>query len=108
MTRPALDASVPANISGHFETLKNLCLYGWFVYSFYTAADTLTYSAIEMALRFRFKADDPDGHLRLKELLERAVTSGLIPPVRSRDRDAAQRADGRRRDHRHRSDRAQG
>ena len=37
-----LKSSVPEDIQGYFETVKNVFLYGWFVYPFYAIATFLS------------------------------------------------------------------
>lgn len=48
-----LAEEVPEAIREHFNTGKNLLLYGWFVYRFIPVAELHAYSTVEMALRER-------------------------------------------------------
>lgn len=48
-----LAEAVPEAIREHFNTGKNLLLYGWFVYRFIPVAELHAYSTVEMALRER-------------------------------------------------------
>lgn len=85
----ALNERVPEDVRSYFETVKNTCLYGWFVYPFFTVSVFLSYTAIEMALRKTFEVDDPKRKWRFKQLLERAIEGRLIsedgfPSVRER------------------------
>lgn len=75
----SLKEQVPEDVRSYFETVKNVSLYGWFVYPFFTVSVFLSFTAIEMALRKKFGEDDP--HRRwwgLKQLLEEAKHRGLI------------------------------
>jgi len=74
----ALREQVPEDIRSYFETVKNICLYGWFVYSFFTVSTFLSYIAIEMSLRRRFQNDDPDRKWPFKRLLQEARDRCLI------------------------------
>lgn len=74
----SLKESVPEDVQSYFETIKNVCLYGWFVYPFFTVSEFLSYTAIEMALRKRFDKDDPCKRWGLKRLLQEAKNQGLI------------------------------
>jgi hypothetical protein len=49
-----LNEVVPTDIATHFETAKNLYLYGWFVYRFYPVAEQQALASLEFALRERF------------------------------------------------------
>lgn len=73
-----LNASVPEDIRGYLETVKNVFVYGWFVYPFYAVAAFLSDTAVEMALRRRFQAEDPRGKWPLTSLLSRARAQRLI------------------------------
>lgn len=85
----ALNERVPEQVRSYFETVKNTCLYGWFVYPFFTVSVFLSYTAIEMALRKALEDDDPKRKWPFKRLLERAMERHLIsedgfPSVRER------------------------
>lgn len=82
-----LNAKVPAAIVEHFETAKNLLLYGWFVYRFIPVAELHAYGSVEMALRERAKREglairvDRRGRERpllLQELIRLAVNSSWL------------------------------
>jgi len=73
-----LNNEVPSAIRSYIETIKNVYLYGWFVYPFFTLACFLAYTAIEMGLREKFKNDDPNRKWPLKRLLQEARTRQLI------------------------------
>jgi len=73
-----LKDTIPPDIRSYMETIKNVYLYGWFVYPFFTLAGFLSYTAIEMGLREKFRHDDPMRKWPLKRLLEEAKTRRLI------------------------------
>lgn len=73
-----LKSTVPEDIQGYFETVKNVFLYGWFVYPFYAIATFLSDTAVEMALRRRFQREDPRGKWSLRKLLKEACVRRLI------------------------------
>lgn len=52
--------AVPAEVRQLFETAKNLSLYSWFVYRFHQPSELISFSALEMALRIRFKRENPE------------------------------------------------
>jgi hypothetical protein len=53
LTQITLHTGVPVNVRQLFETAKNVSLYSWFVYRFHQVAESVAYSALEMALRER-------------------------------------------------------
>lgn len=55
-----LNDVVPLDVRQLFETAKNLSLYSWFVYRFHQVAELIGYSALEMALKERFKQETPN------------------------------------------------
>jgi hypothetical protein len=73
-----LDQAVPDDVRSYFETAKNVCLYGWFVYGFFAVAEFLSYTAIEFALRSRLYPSATRKVPGLKRLLVQAVAEGLI------------------------------
>lgn len=46
--------NVPREIAIQFETTKNLYLYGWFIYRFYTVSEHHALACLEIALRRRY------------------------------------------------------
>jgi hypothetical protein len=91
-----LNASVPEDISVHFETAKNLYLYAWFVYRFYPVAEQQAFATLEFALRVRqpdfvaqYKGKHRHGHEPgLGALLKRAINDELIRNDRFPQREA--------------------
>jgi len=73
-----LGQTVPDDIRSYFETIKNIFLYGWFVYSFYTVAMFLSFIVIEMALREKFRKDDPERKWPFQKLIKEAKSKGFI------------------------------
>lgn len=87
-----LHEGVPLEVWAHFETVRNLLLYSWFVYRFIPVAEQHAYSAIELALKIRLgflpwqaprqKDDAPKQQVTrspgLKGLLKQAVKEGLL------------------------------
>ncbi len=101
ISRFTLNEDVPKDVATHFETAKNLYLYAWFVYRFYTVAEQQALASLEFALRERFK-DFVKEHSRkrgfgLKKLLSHAVESKCVKNemFSSRDRWAMNRAKSR-------------
>jgi hypothetical protein len=60
ITQFALSPAVPEKIVTHFETAKNIYLYAWFVYRFYSVADLHVKTTLEFALKERIG----EGNLR--------------------------------------------
>lgn len=58
-----LNENVPIDVRQLFETAKNLSLYSWFVYPFHQASELAALSALEMALRKRYLAENPQSKL---------------------------------------------
>ncbi len=97
-----LNATVPEQISIHFETAKNLYLYAWFVFRFYPVAEQQAFSCLEFSLRERqpeFVKEYVERHHRnfepgLHALLRNAIEEGLVENAafRSRERWALGRA----------------
>ncbi len=74
----SLAEPVPEDIRSYFETIKNICLYGRFVYAFYGVADGLTYPLLEFALRERLGVRKKDRGESFRKLLHKAIKRGLI------------------------------
>lgn len=55
-----LNDSAPIKVQQLFETAKNLSLYSWFVYRFHQTSELTAYSALEMALREKYIAENPE------------------------------------------------
>jgi hypothetical protein len=100
-----LNETVPENVVIHFETAKNLFLYSWFVYRFYSVAEQQAIASLEFALRERFPdyvIAHKNEHPRkmepgLKKLLGHAINSGLVTnnQLLARERWAKSRAKSR-------------
>lgn len=81
-----LNTCVPKDIATHFETARNLYLYAWFVYRFYSVAEQQVLATLEFALRERFPdfvTAEKNKHSRkfepgLKKLMKYAIESGFI------------------------------
>src|ERR1019366_935064 len=81
-----LNLDVPTEVAIHFETSKNLYLYAWFVYRFYSVAEQQALASLEFALRERlqdFVAAEMKKHPKaiesgLKKLLGHAIKGGLV------------------------------
>ena len=81
-----LEASVPEDVAIHFETVKNLYLYAWFVFRFYPVAEQQALTSLEFALKKRlvgfieeYKRKHPKaGPPGLSRLLLHARAEGLI------------------------------
>jgi hypothetical protein len=80
-----LSPFVPASVAIQFETAKNLYLYAWHVYRFYSVAESLALTTLEFGLRERLASTMPataDKKTRrpptLEPLLRRAAALGLI------------------------------
>jgi hypothetical protein len=50
-----LNDHVPTHVTIHSETAKNLYLYAWFVYRFYSVAEQQALATLEFALREKFR-----------------------------------------------------
>lgn len=79
----SLDPAVPEDIAQHFETVKNLFLYSWFVYRFQPVAELQSLACLEYALRERFENEIRTGKLNekrpgLQKLLRYAVDNQLV------------------------------
>lgn len=93
-----LNESVPKDVLIHFETAKNLYLYSWFVYRFYSVAEQQALASLEFALRERFPdfaRDHPKAGL--KKLLTYAIVGGYLnnESFSCRERWAWRRAESR-------------
>jgi hypothetical protein len=81
-----LNLDVPTEVAIHFETAKNLYLYAWFVYRFYSVAEQQALASLEFALRERlqdFVAAEMKKHPKaiepgLKKLLGHAIKGGFV------------------------------
>lgn len=78
LSQMVLSQKVPEDVRSYFETIKNLCLYGRFVYAFYQVAEWLTYPLMELALRERLYPKKKGRAPGFRTLLKRAIERGLI------------------------------
>lgn len=80
------NSAVPADILVQYETAKNLYLYAWFVYRFFSVAEHQALAALELGLRTRFLDNLPrkygtsDGRTTLGLLLRYARDCGFVQP----------------------------
>ena len=74
-----LSPNVPEAVVSYVNVIKNLYLYGWLCYPFFTVCQMMTGMAVEMALRLRMP--NPTGKRdkrMLHELLRSAIDQGLL------------------------------
>ena len=73
----ALGKQVPQEIHVQWDTARNIWLYGWFVYRFYTVAELQAYVVLELALRQKLghTTSKPPG---LKKLISDAIEKKLV------------------------------
>jgi hypothetical protein len=100
-----LNEDVPTEVAIHFETAKNLYLYAWFAYRFFSVAEQQALASLEFALRERlqdFVAAEKKKHPKaiepgLKKLLGHAIKVCFVrnENFSSRDRWARERAKSR-------------
>ena len=79
----SLSATVPEKVAQHFETVKNIFLYSWFIYRFQPIAELQSLACLELALRERFANEITTGTIdkrsaMLRGLLTFAVRNGVI------------------------------
>lgn len=75
--------TVPADIVQHFETVKNVYLYSWFIYRFQPVAEMQSLACLEYALRMRLADEIKTGKLKakkpgLRKLVRYATDNQLI------------------------------
>lgn len=77
-----LDTGAPEGIASAFAVARNIWLYGWFVWPFYTIASFEAYRCIEMALRVRCRNEgllkNPARPPSLKALMQIAINQGWL------------------------------
>ncbi len=85
LSERTLHAKVPEDILMQFETARNLYLYSWFVYRFYSVCEYQALACLEMALRKRYEQEAPkeyrnkrDHKLYLKGGLRYAIDCGHV------------------------------
>lgn len=77
----SLRSGVPEDILQHFETVKNLYLYSWFIYRFQPVAELESLACLEFALRERLAEEIRTGKIKekmLRGLLKYAFENRLI------------------------------
>jgi hypothetical protein len=79
----SLDPAVPEDIAQHFETVKNLFLYSWFIYRFQPIAELQSLACLEYALRDRLGNEILTGKFNVKrpglqKLLRYAIENQLV------------------------------
>lgn len=75
-----LKETVPVEVKQLFETAKNLSLYSWFVYRFHQASEMIAFSSTELALKIRFKLENPTNKRRtaFSELINHAINNHWV------------------------------
>jgi hypothetical protein len=73
-----LHDGVPEDIRSYMATVVTVWLFGWFHYPFYTLAQFLSTTAVEMALKKRLSEGAGRRRKGLRALLEEAKTAGLL------------------------------
>jgi hypothetical protein len=79
----SLHAGVPQDIVQHFETVKNLYLYSWFVYRFQPVVELESLACLEFALRERLANEIRTGRIKekhpgLQRLMRYAYKNRLV------------------------------
>jgi hypothetical protein len=79
----SLHPGVPEDIAQHFETVKNVYLYSWFIYRFQPVAELQGLACLEYALRLRLAAEIKAGKLKekrpgLRRMMYYAIESRLV------------------------------
>jgi hypothetical protein len=79
----SLHAGVPEDIVQHFETVKNVYLYSWFIYRFQPVAELQSLACLEFALRERLANEIRAGNLRdkrpgLQNMMKYAIENQLV------------------------------
>jgi hypothetical protein len=74
---------VPEDIAQHFETVKNVYLYSWFIYRFQPVAELQSLACLEYALRLRLASEIKAGKLKekrpgLRRMMNYAIESRLV------------------------------
>jgi hypothetical protein len=69
---------VHPNAEEYINRVLNTFLYGWYHYPLFTVADTLSFLALELALRQRFLYQATQRKRSLTSLLRRAISEGLL------------------------------
>lgn len=101
LSQCCLNKSVPQKVKVHFETAKNVSLYSWYVYRFHQVAEMTAYTALEMALREKYKIEEPGiaedklSTLTMKRLMDQAkkrqwLKNEKFPSLYARAKYAAQ------------------
>jgi hypothetical protein len=92
-----LPQSVPEQVQSGFNMARNLWVYGWFHYPFYTLASFHAYVCLESALQERWETEGGSAKrpLGLRKLLSEAVARGWLTDIGLR---AKEEADRRRRE----------
>lgn len=75
-----LKETVPIEVIQLFETAKNLSLYSWFVYRFHQTSEMVAFSSTELALKIRFKLENPNSKNRItfNELIVHAINNHWV------------------------------
>ncbi len=77
MANLELGSNVPEGITSAFTVARNIWLYGWFVWPFYSVGEFEAYRCIEMALRVRCRTEqlleDPKHPPGLRGLMQIAI-----------------------------------
>lgn len=79
----SLHPGVPEDIAQHFETVKNVYLYSWFIYRFQPVAELQSLACLEYALRLRMAGEIRAGKLKekrpgLQRLMQYAIENQLV------------------------------
>lgn len=79
----SLHSGVPEDIAQHFETVKNVYLYSWFIYRSQPVAEMQSLACLEYALRTRLAGEIQAGKFKemrpgLKKLIRYAIDNQLV------------------------------
>jgi hypothetical protein len=74
-----LNPGVPDSVVSYMNIVKNLYVYGWLCYPFFTVCQTHAAMAVELALRLRMPdTTGKEDKRTLRPLMEAAIAKGLI------------------------------
>jgi hypothetical protein len=77
-----LNPTVPDSVVSYMNIVKNLYVYGWLSYPFFTVCQTHAATAVELALRLRIpNTTGREDKRTLRPLLEAAIANRLIRDV---------------------------
>lgn len=76
-----LNSAVPVDVQAAFDRARNTAIYAFFDYDLFVVSEVQALGALELALKFRMNGHGGSARGTLRNLVDRARKSGVLPPT---------------------------